>query len=82
MIRELCLTLYYLEWPLGGVVALVVKECDMSLQGAHLVCGTTAGDGVKRQGVIYEQVIVYSSILSIQINYCTFACTVHCTCSL
>ena len=35
---------------IGGVVALVVEECGMSLQGAHLyiiVCGTSAGGGVK-----------------------------------
>ena len=35
---------------IGGVVALVVEECDVSLQGAHLyiiVCGTLAGDGVR-----------------------------------
>ena len=35
---------------IGGVVAIVVEECHMSLQGAHLyiiVCGTSAGDGVR-----------------------------------
>ena len=40
---------------IGGVVALMVEECDMSLQGAHLyiiVCGMSAGGGVKTRCIL------------------------------
>ena len=35
---------------IGGVVALMVEECGVSLQGVHLyiiLCGTSAESGVK-----------------------------------